>query len=390
MIPFSADYALNEPTPYSKYFASAPVGRNSVYYRDMSLTLFSRIKLFLRAAYSLEVKRKIRELIRDVKPDVAYVLHIANVLSPSLIDGCQDLRIPVVMRLSDFNLICPAYRCLRDQEICTECESGYYRALAHRCLKRSLPVTAARVLSMYLHDLLKTYRRVYRFVTPSAFLRAKMIERGFLPSKVVHIPSFVEASEFGPSYSHQKYILYFGRIEQDKGVEYLIDAFARVFQARQGWRLRIVGGSSDGEKERLEGYVKKQGLQGIEFLGFRPAHELQPIIQGASFIVVPSIWYDNTPLTIYESFACGKPVIGSNLGGIAEQITHGVDGLLFEAKNVNDLADKMLSLIDDEDRMLMMGKEGRAKLEKGYNSGLHYDRLLRVLEDAVRPGSVAA
>lgn len=390
VIPFSVDYALNEPTPFSRYFVSAPVDRQSVYYKDMALTTASRIKLFVRASYSLESKRKIRELIKAEKPDIAYVLHIANSLSPSIIDGCSNLGIPVVMRLSDFNLICPAYRFLRNHEICTECESGYYRALSHKCLKNSWPVTAARVLSMYVHNLLKVYDRVETFVTPSAFLGNKMIGAGFPSSRVTHIPSFIATDEFEPSYSHRNYILYFGRIELDKGVEYLIRAFESVRKVRQDLRLLIAGGSSDGEKERLEARVAAERLSGIEFVGFKSRGELEPIVRNSALVVVPSIWYDNTPLTIYESFAYGKPVIGSNLGGIAEQIDHGVDGLLFDPKNAGDLAEKILCLVNNPDVLAKMGEMGRAKVEREYSADLHYERLIAVFLRALQQRSLAA
>jgi glycosyltransferase involved in cell wall biosynthesis len=384
VIPFSVDYALNEPTPYSRYFVSAPINRDSVYYKEMTLSLTNRLRLFARAAYSLESKRRIQQLIRDVKPDVAYLLQICNNLSPSIIDGCRSLGVPVVMRLSDFNLICPAYVFLRDQDICLECERGYYRALRRRCLQNSFLVTAGRVLSMYLHDLLRVYRRVDAFITPSAFLRDKMLSNGFSSSRVVHIPSFIDAEDFEPSYSHDNYILYFGRVSRDKGLTYLIKAFENVARIRKDIRLLIVGNSPDGEKDRLEHYVEKNGLKGISFFGFKSKRELGPLIQDAMFTVVPSVWYENTPMTIYESFAYGKPVVASRIGSIPEQVDDGVDGCLYEPKNVCDLAAKMQSLLNDPSKVVAMGKKAREKIEAHYTAEQHYQRLLAIFTEVIR------
>ena len=73
--------------------------------------------------------------------------------------------------------------------------------------------------------------------------------------------------------------------------------------------------------------------QNIEFLGYKTGHELSELIRHASFVIVPSEWYENNPLTILEAYSQGKPVIGSAIGGIPEIIDEGKTGFLFEAGN---------------------------------------------------------
>ena len=75
--------------------------------------------------------------------------------------------------------------------------------------------------------------------------------------------------------------------------------------------------------------IKNNNLTNIEFLGFRKGEELFSFIRDASFVLVPSEWYENDPLTIVEAYSSGKPVIGSNIGGIPELIIEEKTGYLF-------------------------------------------------------------
>ncbi len=378
VVPFSNTYARNEPTEYARYFLSSPIDEGQVYFRDFKLSPRRIIRLLQRSIYSLEARRKIRVVIQAEGIQLAYLLAIANYISPSIIDGCKDLGLPVVMRLSDFYLVCPAYLYLREGEICEECRNGLYHALRHKCLQGSLLVTAARVLAMYVHRFLHIYDKVDAFVAPSRFTLQEMVEAGFEEKKMHYVPSFIKVENFEPRFEPGDYILYFGRLSKEKGIKYLIEAFEKLHPKTP---LLLVGHAHDGEDERLKEYVAQRGLSDVRFLGFKTGDELRRLIQGAMFTVTPSIWYDNTPMTVYESFAYGKPVIGSNLGGIAEQIEDGVDGLLFKPKNVDDLAGKMDYLLQNRHLIPEMGRRAREKVKREYNAERHYEALMEIYQD---------
>lgn len=377
VIPFSVKYSHNVATQFSKYFVPPPAGESEVLYRDMSLNLVRKVKLFMRVVYSFESRRRIQNLIRDEKPDLAYLLYTMNMLSPSIIDGCKQLGIPVIFRISDFHLVCPAYHFFRKGQICEECERGLYHALYYRCLQNSLSVTFARVVSMYIHKLIQIYDKVDAIVTPSQFMKMKMIKAGFNRNKIHHIPSFVDFTKYDPSHQHDNYILYFGRIAKEKGIEVLIRAFNRI---RTNVKLRIVGNPTDSEIERLKDILSKEETDRIAYVGFRSGKALRELVQNSIFTVVPSLWYENTPLAIYESMAAGKPVIGSNIGSIPEQIQDGVNGLLFQAGSVDDLAEKIQNLLQNPQKRTEMGKRARKDIEEKYNPELHYGRLMNVFK----------
>ena len=142
VVPLAADYSQTLDTPYRRYFVPPPVDGESIFfaqYKD-SLTLRKRIGLAARAAYSRTVYEAAKRVIAEQRIDLVYLLNTVNVLSPSIIDAARSCGVPVALRLSDFNLLCPAYAFMRDGHVCQECLGGTIT----RC---SIVVCKARWLS---------------------------------------------------------------------------------------------------------------------------------------------------------------------------------------------------------------------------------------------------
>jgi glycosyltransferase involved in cell wall biosynthesis len=95
---------------------------------------------------------------------------------------------------------------------------------------------------------------------------------------------------------------------------------------------------------------------------------------------VPSVWYDNLPNSILESYASGKPVIASNIGSFPEIVEQDITGLLFEVGNSDDLAEKMEYLLDNKDKIVTMGKKAREKVETEFSPQRHYDLLIELFK----------
>jgi glycosyltransferase involved in cell wall biosynthesis len=121
----------------------------------------------------------------------------------------------------------------------------------------------------------------------------------------------------------------------------------------------------------------------VKFLGFQEDQALKAILAGAMFTVFPSEAYESFGLSIIESFAMGKPVIGSNLGPIPEIIEEGINGLLFEPGDIEDLTSKIQYLLDHRDLAGKMGRRAREKAEKEYNPQIYYDRIREVYRQAI-------
>jgi len=345
----------------------------------MKLSPLAMLKLLGRATYSFETRRKALRLIDAAKPDIAYIHNIYNYMSPSVIHACRRRRLPIVMRIPDYNLMCAELHFLRDGQVCTEClEGGYKQALRHRCLKGSLAATAARVASMYVHQWLRIYDNVDLFITPSAFMREMLIRAGYDADRIVHLRSFypgqVKTDENVPE---DDYVLYFGRVAPEKGIDTLIRAMGTI---ETEVRLIVAGADVDGTQAKLERLTEELKLDNVQFVGFQGRQGLAELIERCLFAVVPSRWYDNCPMAILESFAHNKPVVASNIGGIPEQITDGC-GLLSEPDDPDDLAKQIQLLLDGPELRRQMGRAAGERVAKEYSPQLHCDRLLGLFQD---------
>lgn len=191
--------------------------------------------------------------------------------------------------------------------------------------------------------------------------------------KITCIPTFTASkSEVGKP-QIGSYGLYFGRVTEEKGVETVIKAYEKL----PNYELKIMGDDTTEEGLRLKKYVKKHKMSNVEFLGFKSGTELEEVIKGARFTLIPSIWYDNLPNTALESFQYSKPVIASNIGSLPELVVDGVNGYLFNAGNENELVQAIRKL-DDNDTVARMGAESRKRLETRFAPQTHYDSLMKI------------
>ncbi len=375
-LPFSINFTQNEPTEYKKYFASPPLGLDNPKYENANASLIDKIRFLFRACYSLEAKRKVANIAKIEKIDVAYLLNICNYLSPSIIDGLKKKGIPVVMRLSDYNLFCPEYHFYRNGKVCMLCNDSLFNAVRYRCCKGSLGLSLAKASVVFFHRILKIYNKVDAFITPSLKMREEMLKHGFPSNKIIPLNSFINLKEYQPSYKNKGYILYFGRLSREKGLLTLIKAFSNL---KNDIHLTIAG-SGDHEEE-LKKFSQDNNIKNIEFKGFLDQTELIKLIQHAIFTVIPSLWFDNSPMSIYESFAVGKPVIASDIAGISEIVDHKVNGLLFQIGNSEDLAEKMDYLLDNRQKVMEMGKNARYKAETKFSPQTHYETLIKIFNN---------
>ncbi len=196
---------------------------------------------------------------------------------------------------------------------------------------------------------------------------------GFDVSRFVVLPNFVEVDrfEFRPG---GDYVFYFGRLSPEKGVDTLIRACAKA-------RVPLVIAGDGPARESLERLAEKSGAQ-AKFLGFLTGDDLKDALYGARFTVLPSTCFENAPLSILESFAAGKPVIGSNLGGIPELISEDT-GVLFPPGNIEALAEAIISLWNSPSKVNQMGSAARKFVENGFTPGRHIEKLLRIYEKAL-------
>lgn len=317
---FSMEHPSNESTPWSKFFVS------QVEYLNEKQSFFSKAKIGLRIIWNFEASQKLDALIKEFQPDVAHLHNTYHQLSPSILWTLKKHGIPIVMTLHDYKAVSPNYNLFVRGKIWAH-TSGWL-AVIDRVIKDSFIRSLNCAVEIWLHRFIRSYQLVNRFIAPSHFLIEMYRKLGF-PHEIAYVPQPLspfpsKPNEFGVG----NYFLFVGRLSGEKGVQLLLEAFHQLPEEK----LVIVGTGPD--EEKLRQYQRDHHIVNITFEGYRTGAALDDIFRGAKALLLPSVWYENMPYVMLEAFSFGKPVLGSNLGGIPERIEPGNNGFLFEAGKV--------------------------------------------------------
>ena len=387
VIPFSTTYRENYKNDYDRFFAE---------YIDIGGTEkvnpYKKFKALTRIFYNDEARNKFSQLLDHTNPDIIWGFGIHRHLSPSIFMEAKKRSIPVIHRLSDYAIICPESRLTRGDG--TNCDEllcpvdGYHNAVKHRCVRQSnikdsdkhpsLVASVVGALELHFHNKNKAYiNNVDKFIAPSRFLRNTMIRSGIPDEKITHIPIYIDPDKYNPEFNSQAYLVYFGRLNYEKGLPLLLDAMANL----KHHKLLIIG---DGpQREYLEQIKERMNLINVTFLGKLYGDKLTRIVRNSRLVIVPSTWYDNSPNVILESFALGKPVLAANIGGIPEYIDENNDGILYKYDNVVELQEKIDFLMNQQSLCEEMGRAARIKVETRYNPEIHYGEIMKVIEEII-------
>ena len=191
-----------------------------------------------------------------------------------------------------------------------------------------------------------------------------------LPGDYRIIPNGIDTEHFSPDGpQHKEFadgkpnVLFVGRLEKRKGLDYLLNACAKAKRHSPNFRLVVVGPGT-----RLRpGYqkmVKDLRLTDVVFTGFVPGAELPQYYRSADIFCAPATGGESFGIVLLEAMACGKPVVATHIDGYASLLSHGEEGLLVPARDEESLARALLSLLDDKYLRNQMGAEGRIKAEK--------------------------
>ena len=353
---FSMLHPKNLDSKWSKYFVSNIEFNNSKF--------IDKLKTPGRIIYSLEAKNKFEKLVKDFKPDIVHLHNIYHQISPSILNITRKYQIPTIIHLHDYKLICPNYQLFTNNHTCQAClKQKYYNCFLKKCLKNSYSKSALASLEMYIHhSILNIYKKnIDHLISPSKFLKNKFVEFGWQENKFsVVYNSFDSKLKAKKDFKRKNYLLYFGRLSKEKGVDVLLNALKSTNES-----LKIVG--SGPYENQLKKLAKEKNLN-VEFLGFKEGDDLISIISETKAVVIPSIWWENMPLNMLEALSLEKPVIASSTGGMPEIIKEGENGLLFKPGSVSELREKIKKLNQlDLDKMGKKAKESVKHLNEDSN-----------------------
>ncbi|MGI9286582.1 MAG: glycosyltransferase family 4 protein [Pseudomonadales bacterium] len=363
VVPFAMQHPSNLASPWEEHFVT-----EIEFGQEYSLG--QKLLRLPKVIYSFEARKKLQRLLQTTRPTVAHCHSIYHHISPSILSVLKQQQVPTVMTLHDLKPACPAYHMFRRGEICERCKGGkLHNVVAQRCVKDSLPLSAVVMAEAMLHGALQSYRKnVDRFIVPCRFYQQKMVEWGWEAERFVHIPNFLDAASYQPDYTAGKDFLYFGRLSPEKGLITLIKAAARAKVA--------VSMAGDGPQlDELRELAQEEEAD-VTFLGHLSGENLHSAVRAARATVLPSEWYENAPISMLESYALGKPVIGAEIGGIPELIPDASVGTTFASKSVDELAATLRNYVDMLDANIeAMGRCARQLVEQEYSAARYIERV---------------
>jgi len=378
IVPFSMQHPLNYKTRWSKYFVP-----HSAF---DTVKLSNGIHNFIQMIYNIEARRRISALLDTFPADVAHVHQIYHHISPSILFELKRRRIPIVHTVGDYHLISPHHNNLyHNGNICEVSKvKKFYKTVFHKCIKESYLASVAEATEQYVHHYLGFYQNtIDYYISPSAYLTKKLIEYQIPQEKIVQIPYFVYANSFKINDADRRYVLYFGRLSSEKGLDFLLTVAKLIPEIP----IKIIGSGSEGVN--LLKRVFKDQLKNVEVINrFIPENTLRKYVAECSFTVFPSLSYEIFGISLLESFASGKPVITSRIGAFPEIVEDGIEGFLFETGNIRLCVKQIQKLWSDNTLCKTLGENARKRAVKQYNPQDHYDKLIALYHKVVRQNSI--
>jgi glycosyltransferase involved in cell wall biosynthesis len=342
------------------------------YLRDnQELQDMKSIDAFSESLWSRRTNNDIAKIANAFRPDVLHVHNTFARVSSSIYWVASRIGVPVVQTLHNFRLMCVQAMFLHGNQVCEDCLGRVpWRGVTRRCYRNSGLQSAALAAMLGVHRVLGTYRdKVTRYIALNEFCRRKFIEGGLPASRIAVKPNFADIAR--PVQTRREGGLYVGRLSAEKGMGTLLHALKEL----PGVTIDVIGAGP--EQGRLEGHPQ------LRLLGWRKPEEIYERMRSASYLVMPSIWYENFPRTLVEAYANGLPVIASHLGAMAELIDHGHTGLLFTSGSAQDLARHLAWAEAFPAKMRAMGANARTRYEENFTPDRNYRQLADIYRDAI-------
>lgn len=318
-----------------------------------------------------------KETYYEFRPDI---ISIHSFGSPFLQIGefVKMVNVPIVFHAHDSLLVCPINTLTRPESL--RCEGG----VKIRCF-----FTGCNVGLKLGYDLFKTVYfdrevqgKISAFICPSLSLTEYLHNLGYRPA--IHLPSFVEDPAKIPEniISKQLVIGYIGRLEYQKGVQYLIRSFHNLSTEFNGIKLVIAGKGS--YENQLTLLANELGISDrVEFIGNVSGREKEEFFARSNIIVVPSATWENHPLSAIEAQLRKRPVIGTDFGGIKEIVEDGKTGYIVPIADVDSLSKALRNMITNKELIVEMGERSRARALMKFTPSQHLKGLLSIYERVI-------
>lgn len=325
--------------------------------------------------WSFSSHRAVKRLIREKQIDLVHCHNTFPQISPSVYYAAWSCGVPVVQTVHNFRFVCPNGLCFRRERICEEClEGGLKKALAHGCYRGSRLQTLPVVLMLAIHRKLGTYRKL-PCIFLTEFSRQKIAAFLDMPAGNTFVRgNFVEAGSCPAAAAEKNKFVYAGRLDSYKGVAWMLERFSR----RPDLHLVVFG---DGKlMDTAQDFAAR--CPNIELRGQCSREEVARELNSAEALVFPSLLYEGFPMIIAESFACGVPVLCSNIGNGAQLVRQTEGGVLCEPESETSFEQAVQMLVQNRETFAVNAR--RAAEQWGENPS--WKQLKIIYEEIMRNG----
>ena len=335
--------------------------------------VFDEIKVAWNVIYSKKSKSIVFEKIKKIKPDIVHIHNTFPLWSFSVVDACYEMKIPIVMTLHNFRLICAKGTFYRNNQICEICTKySTLNAIKFGCYQdsiiKSIPVS---LMILKYRKGLALLNKVNKIIVLTGFIKQKFLEINFPENKIVIKPNFITSNLGLNPAANKSGFLYASRVSEEKGILDLIIAHNKF-----NFDLTVCG----------DGPLKKELIsnKNIKYLGFLKKIDLIKIMEKSKFLIFPSKWYEGFPITILEAFSLETIVIAPNLGSITSIIKNKKNGILFTPNDTEDLVNKIKWALSNENKCEEIKKNAKKEFEAKYSDKVNYKMLINIYEKTIK------
>jgi glycosyltransferase involved in cell wall biosynthesis len=337
---------------------------------------------FFLSIWNVFSANRIRKAAVAFRPDLIHVHNWHYAVGPIGVRTAHKMKIPVVLTVQNFRLLCPSATLLYKDELFLDSihASFPWKAIGKKLYRNSWLQTFWLSFIIWVHKKAGTWKMVNKYILQTELAREIFISSslGTDEDQFIVKPNFIkDPGEF--PIEREDFFLYIGRISSEKGIGVLVEAF-------HDKPCELIVGGDGPLKEEVIFAAEKNSR--IHYAGLLDKQKVMDLMRRCSALVFPSIWYEGMPLTLIEAFATGTPVIASNLGAMSSMILDGYNGFHFTAGSAAGLSDR-IEYWSTADTMTKkeFSRNARICFEKLYTPEKNREKLLSIYQAAIKNGS---
>lgn len=343
------------------------------------MSMMDKVLVPLRVPRNSGARAALLDRLRRDRPDVVHVHNTFPLLSPSVLDACRDAGVPVVATLHNYTQICPTGTLFRDGVTCTACAGKVpLPAVRHGCYRGSAVASVPVALNLLVNRR-RWWSSVSRFLCISDAQRRTLIANG-MPAELLSVKyNFVDDTDMRRSGSGD-YLLYLGRLAEEKGVRLLMAAWERL-AAAGGLGVPLVIAGAGPLSDEVAAWAR--GRADVRFAGLQDKAGCRALTASAIAVVVPSQWLETFGLVVVEAMAAGVPAVVAGHSSLAELVDDGVTGLTHTPGDAASLASALGQIVRAPSSL---GLAARARYEGEFTRSVGLANLVGAYQRVIKEG----